>query len=137
MALPSQTTVSIASKKFNAYSAHFGISTDHEGKGMPTMGSLLCSIDFQVDINDTGNMPYATLQTIFELANIATRDKIVDMKIEFWNDDGKTDVVCSYAFRGWISHHSISSTGSNNPMLSLSVHPELGTKQFFNLQMGN
>jgi hypothetical protein len=137
VAIPSQTTVSIAGKKFNAYSAHFGISTDHEGKGQPTMGTLMCSIDFQVDINDTGNMPYATLQTIFDLANIVTKDKIVDMKIEFWNDDGKKDVVCSYTFRGWICHYSISSAGSNNPMLSLSVHPELGTKQFFNFQMGN
>jgi hypothetical protein len=73
----------------------------------PIMGSLLRSIDFQVDINDTVNMPYGTLQALFHLANIATKGKIVDIKIEFWNDDSKTDVICSYAFRGWICHYTL------------------------------
>lgn len=137
MALPAQTTVTVDGNKFLAYSSHFGISTDHEGKGQPTMGTLLCSIDFQADINDTVNMPYSTLQAIFNLANTVTKEKIVPIKVEFWNDDSRTDVICSYAFQGWISHYSISSTGSNNPMLSLSVHPAMGSKQFFEIQMGN
>ena len=135
MALPSQTTVTVNGNKFNSYSSHFGISTDHEGKGF--MGTLLCSIDFQIDINDTVNMPFDTLQALFKLANVTTKDKIVDIKIEFWNDDGKTDVICSYSFRSWISHYSISSTGSNNPILSLSVHPALGAQQLFDIKMGN
>lgn len=85
MALPSQTTVTVNGNKFNSYSSHFGISTDHEGKGLPIMGTLLCSIDFQIDINDTVNMPFDTLQALFKLANVTTKDKIVDIKIEFWN----------------------------------------------------
>jgi hypothetical protein len=70
MAMPSRTTVTIDGNKFNAYSASFGISTEHEGKGMPLMGTLTCAIDFHVDINDTANMPFSTLKALFNMANM-------------------------------------------------------------------
>ena len=101
------------------------------------MGSLFCTVDFNVDINDDINMPFATLKALFELANIATSDKIKDIKIEFWRDDSKTDVVCSYSFRGWINHFNITSSEDSNHVLSLSVQPAMSKQNFHEFNMGN
>ena len=137
MAIPSRTTVTIDGNKFDAYSTNFGITTQHDGRGIPVMGSLLCSVDFGVDINDNVNMPYDTLQALFQMANIVTRDKVKEIKIEFWQDDSKTDAVCTYTFQGWINHFNISSSGGGNHILSLSVHPTLDKENFYDIVMGN
>lgn len=65
MAQPSNATVSIDGDKFNALSAHVGVETDHDHHGLPQMGTLRCSISCIVDIHDTVNMPFATLQKLF------------------------------------------------------------------------
>ena len=137
MAQPTRTTVTIDGNSFDAFSVDFGISTESAGSGVPMMGSLACAIDVRVDINDTVNMPFATLRSLYDLANVATRNKIKDIKLEFWVDDAKTDVVCSYAFQGWISRFHISSSGSANHTLSLSVEPALQKDQYHKIDMSN
>ncbi len=101
------------------------------------MGSVACAIDIQVDINDTTNMRFATLRSLFDLANIVTRDKVKDMKIDFWTDDSRSDVVCSYSFQGWISRFHINSSGDANHTLSLSLVPSLTREQYHKIDMSN
>jgi hypothetical protein len=137
MASPSGTTVTIDGNKFDAHSVNFGVSTSHEGDGMPMMGTLNCAIEFHIDINDNVNMPFTTLKALFDMANIVTRDKIKDIKIEFWRDESHQDAVCVYSFRGWIHNFNISSSGDANHTLSLSVEPALGKQQFHEFSMTN
>ncbi len=73
IAQPSRTTVTIDGKFFNAITTDFGISTEHDGSGMPLMGTVSCAIDVHVDMNDNVNMPFSTLRSLVELANIVTR----------------------------------------------------------------
>ena len=137
MAQPSRSTVTIDGNSFRALTTDFGISTENSGHGMPLMGSLACAIDLQVDINDTVNMPFTTLRKLFEMANIVTRDKIRDIRIEFWLDENRTDVVCAYSFQGWISRFHINSSGEANHTLSLSLEPALMKDQYHKFDMTN
>jgi hypothetical protein len=137
MALPSNATVTIDGSKFNAMSAHVGISTAHDQLGMPLMGTLQTAIAFVVDMHDNLNMPYATLQKLFNLANIVTKDKIKDVKVEFWADESQADALCTYSFKGWISEFSTGSGGGSNHTLSLRVQPALDQKNFIDLTLGN
>jgi hypothetical protein len=134
---PSQTTVTIDGNKFNAIGTHVGMTTVHDERGMPLMGSQSCSISVTVDIHDNVNMPYATLSTLFGLANQITKDKIRDIKIEYWADESKQDAICVYQFSGWISSfYTISGSGSNH-ILSLTLQPALDSKQYINVKMSN
>jgi hypothetical protein len=104
---------------------------------MPQMGSLSCGIEVVVDIHDNQNMPFSTLKRLFELANVVTRDKIKDIKIEFWQDEHRQDVICSYAFKGWISHWHTGSGGGGNHMLSMSIQPAMNQQNFSELRISN
>jgi len=137
MAQPSRTTVTIDGNSFNAISTNFGISTVHDNTGMPMMGAVSCAVDVHVDANDNVNLPFATLRSLFDLANIPTRDKIKDIKIEFWVDDSRTDVICSCAFRGWISHFNIGSSSGSNHLLTMSLQPALTSDHFHKIEMSN
>ena len=85
------------------------------------MGSLRPIITAVVDIHDTDNMPFASLQALYELANIVTYSKIRPIKVQFWKDDAREDVVCSFAFEGWLAGFHISGGGGANHMLSLRL----------------
>jgi hypothetical protein len=137
MAAPSITTVSIDGQKFNALSASVSFATASDNAGMPQMGSLSCGIDVVVDIHDNQNMPFATIKKLFDLANVVTRDKIKDMKVEYWQDEHQKDVICSYAFKGWISHWHTSSGGGSNHVLSLSLQPAINSQNFSDLRISN
>ena len=63
---PSHATVTIDEMRFDALSTHVGISIAHDDRGMPLMGSVVCSMSVTVDIHDTGNLPFGTLQQLFE-----------------------------------------------------------------------
>src|SRR6266849_487473 len=104
MALPLVTTVTIDGDKFDAISVSVGLSTHTDSVGLPMMGTFQPAIEVVVDIHDDKNLPYATLNKLFNLAKIVTREKIKDMKIEFWKDENRQDVICSYVIQGWISH---------------------------------
>jgi hypothetical protein len=137
MANPSVSSITIDGETFNALSVHFSVSSTHGNVGMPVMGSLVCSIEVMVDMHDTKNMPYATLQKLFSLASTVTSDSIKDIKIQFWTDETQQDAICTYSFRGWIAHYSNASGSGSNHTLSMSLQPALDEKQFVNITMGN
>ena len=112
---------------------------------MPEMGSLETSIRVCVDFHDDANLPHSALKKIFDLANVVTRDKIKDIKIEFWKDDAHQDALCSYGFKGWISSFETSNPpaglGEDHPrlnhMLILDIEPALNQQNFKEIKMGN
>ena len=137
MAQPSVTTVTIDGHKFNAFSVNVSLSTASEMAGMPMMGSLNSNIQVSVDMHDNTNLPFGTLKALFDLVNIVTRDKIKDIKIEFWQDDSQNDALCTYSFKGWISHWNTGSGGGGNHTLTMSLQPSLDTKNYLDLKMSN
>jgi hypothetical protein len=86
------------------------------------MGSLVTNIRVLVDFHDDTNMPHATLKKLFDLANVVTREKIKDMKIEFWKDDSKQDALCAYAFKGWISRFETSNPAPEAVPAAMAAH---------------
>jgi hypothetical protein len=139
MAQPSVTTVTIDGDKFDALSASVSFSTASDNAGMPMMGSFNSSIEIIVDLHDNKNMPFSTVKKLFELAKVVTKDKVKDVKIEFWQDENRQDVLCSYAFKGWISHWHTGSGGggTSNHTLSISVQPAIDTKNYNDLRISN
>lgn len=136
MASPTVTSITIDGDTFNALSAHFSVAAMHD-IGMPLMGSLTWGIEATIDMHDTENMPFATLQKLFKLASTVTQESVKDIKVQFWADDGRTDAICTYSFQGWISHFSNSSGSGGNHLLTLSFQPKLDANQYADITMGN
>lgn len=103
MANPYRSTVTIDGTKFDAVSTQVVFATAKDRSGMPEMGSLRTKIRVWADFHDDQNLPNSALKKFFDMANVVTRDKIKDIKIEFWKDDSHQDALCSYKFKGWIS----------------------------------
>ena len=142
MASPNRCTVTIDGTKFDAVSANVTANTPKDNSGMPQMGALGTDITVCVDMHDDQNLPNSTLKKLFDLANVVTRDKIKDMKIEYWKDDSKQDALCSYSFKGWISKFSTSNPintgdGGMNHMLVLDLEPALNQQNFKELKLSN
>ena len=74
---------------------------------------------------------------LYDLANIVTRDKIVNIKAEFWADEHQQDALCTYTFRGWISAFHTTGGGSANHTLAMTFAPELDQQQYVKVEMGN
>ncbi len=124
---------------------------------MPQMGSLTTQIRVIADFHDDKNVPYSAIKKFFDLANVVTRDKIKDVKIEFWKDDAHQDALCSYAFKGWISRFETSNphpTGAagdegkfiNDPtsafptlnhVMVLDLEPAINQENFKEIKMSN
>jgi len=102
-ASPYRSTVTVDGNKFDCVSVSVAFQTEKDRSGMPQMGSLSTSIKAYVDFHDNQNLPFSTLKSLFDLSNVVTRDKIRDVKIEFWKDDSHQDALASYNFKGWIS----------------------------------
>jgi hypothetical protein len=159
MAAPYRCTVTIDGTKFDAVSTSVTFATDKDKTGMPTMGSLITEIRVWADFHDDKNLPFGTIKKFFDMANVVTRDKIKDMKIEFWKDDSHQDALCSYAFKGWISRFETSNdkeftkgmdlgdedehkaflglAPALNHMLVLDLEPTLSQEHFGDLKMSN
>ncbi|HLJ88278.1 MAG TPA: hypothetical protein VKZ53_15775 [Candidatus Angelobacter sp.] len=152
MANPLRSTVTIDGAKFDALSSLVSFTTLKDRAGMPEMGSLATEIKVYVDFHDDKNMPQSTLKKLFDLTHVVTRDKVVDMKIEYWKDDAKKDALCSYRFKGWISRfetgnplsYATGSTGNGNPtpaginhLLVLDLEPSMNQQNFKDISMGN
>lgn len=137
MPQPSNTTVTIDGAKFNAMSASLSLATKSDHAGMPLMGSLNIAIEVIVDLHDNKNIPFAIVKKLFELANVVTRDKIKEIKIEFWQDENQQDALCSYVFNGWISHFHTGSGEGANHLLSLSIQPAVDSKNSADLKISN
>jgi len=120
MAAPCRCTVTIDGTKFDAVSTSIKFGTEKDNAGMPQMGSLTTEIRVWADFHDDQNVPFSSINKFFNLANVVTRDKVKDMKIEFWKDDSHQDALCSYNFKGWISRFETSNPSSSSPALSLS-----------------
>jgi len=118
MAAPYRCTVTIDGTKFDAVSTSIKFGTETDNTGTAKMGSLTTEIRVWADFHDDKNLPFGSIKKFFDLANVVTRDKIKDMKIEFWKDDSHQDALCSYAFSGWLSRFELS-----NPVEGL---PDLG-----------
>ena len=137
MANPANTTITIDGTKLNAFSTQVGLSTCVDSSGMPSMGSLTCAIEFSADMHDTTNVPFGTVQKFFNLANLPTKDKIKQVKIEFWQDDATHNALCSLSFKGWISSWNVSSGGGANHTLSISIQPALDQQNYHDFSLGN
>jgi hypothetical protein len=151
-ATPYRSTCTIDGTKFDCVSISVAFSTEKDRAGMPQMGSLKTSIRCLVDFHDSDNVPYSTLNKLFNMANVVTRDKIKDMKVEFWKDDAKQDALCSYSFKGWISNFHTSNpmiksekseksdrNGNQglNHMLILTLEPALNQQNFKEISISN
>ena len=138
MAKPSVTTVTIDGLRFNAHTANVSVATSADMAGMPGMGSLNAGVQVVVDMHDNENMPFSTLKHLFDLASVVTRDKVTDVKIEYWQDESQEDALCVYSFRGWISHWNTGSGGDgSNHTLQMNLQPALDTQNFVEFQMSN
>ena len=125
MAAPYRCTVTIDGTKFDAVSTSVKFATEKDKAGMPQMGSLKTEIRVWADFHDDQNLPFGTLKKFFDLANVVTRDKIKDVKIEFWKDDSHQDALCSFGFKGWISHFETSNPSDETLGLDLSEGDEI------------
>jgi len=138
---PYRSTVTIDGTKFNAVSALVRFQTDKDRAGMPQMGSLRTNIRVWVDFHDDTNLPHSSLKKLFDLANVVTRDKVKDVKIEFWKDESQQDALCSYSFKGWISGFHTCNPGQSaddvNHLLVLDLEPSLNQQNFKDVTMSN
>ncbi len=153
MASPLRCTITIDDTKFDAVGTSVKFNTEKDRAGMAQMGSLRTSIRVWADFHDDTNLPHAAVKKLFTLANVVTRDKIKDMRIEYWKDDSRQDALASYSFRGWISRfetsnpHQLvpSSDGDGHPdppsdlnhMLVLDLEPALNQQNFNEIKMSN
>jgi hypothetical protein len=152
MSSPLRSTVTVDGNKFDALASTVRFATLKDRAGMPEMGTLSTAIKIYVDFHDDTNVPHSILQRLFTLANVVTRDKIVDMKIEYWKDDAKKDALCSYKFKGWISRFETgnpmpttspdgnvdsSSHSTVNHLLTLELEPAMNQQNFKDISMGN
>lgn len=129
------TSITIDGDKFGAIGARFDVTTRHDGTGLPLIGSQAFGIEVTVDMHDDENLPFDTMRKLFQLSNQITRDKIKDIKIEFWKDERQQDALSVFSFKGWISRFSV--TSGHNHTLTLHLQPALDAKQFVDLQHGN
>jgi hypothetical protein len=153
MPTPYRCTVTIDGTKFNAVASSVRFTTAKDLSGMAQMGSLETNVRVWADFHDDTNLPHSALKKFFDLANVVTRDKIKDMKIEYWKDDNHQDALCTYSFKGWISrfetsnpHESAvySSNGSHpsppenlNHLMVLDLEPALNQANFKEVKMSN
>jgi len=156
---PYRCTVTLDGVKFNAVSSTIKFHSERDRAGMPQMGSLQTTIRVVADFHDDLNLPFSAVKKFFDLANVVTRDKIKDIKIEFWKDDKHEEALCGYAFKGWVSRFETSNphplgnlTGTgeealvNDPTLAyqnlnhvmvLDLEPTLNQESFKEIKMIN
>jgi hypothetical protein len=142
---PYRSTVTIDGTKFDAVSTQVIFTTAKDRSGMPEMGSLKTNIRVWADFHDDKNLPFGSVSKFFELANVVTRDKIKDIKIEFWKDDKHEDALCCYKFKGWVSNFETSNpplemngdAPSLNHMLVMDLEPVLNQQNFQEISISN
>jgi hypothetical protein len=159
-ASPYRCTITIDGTKFNAVSATVRFHSNKDRAGMPQMGSLATNIRVIADMHDDKNVPFSAIKKFFDMANVVTRDKIKDMKIEYWKDDSHQDALCSYSFKGWVSRYEtanphpigayegdfVTGGGASDPtdvyqtvnhMLVLDLEPTLNQENFTEIKLSN
>jgi|SRR5579872_4741311 len=137
MASPRVTTVQIDDVMFNSDSVSIGFTTQSNVAGLPLMGSLHTNVEVVIDAHDTDNLPFGSLQKLFELSKLVTRDKVKTVTIKFWKDDAAKDVICTFTFEGWISHFQMHSAGGGNHTIVMSLQPTLDQQNYHVIDIGN
>jgi hypothetical protein len=153
-----RVSVTIDGKKFKAIQAIFGVSTQKDQNGKPLKESLSTRVRVWADISDQQNVPFGTLKSFFDLANVATHDKIKDIKVEFWKEDKVGgDTICCYQFKGWVgkfeTYNPVASKdmtssgaesaggygglGSYNNILYLELEPVIDLEKYGSVQLSN
>lgn len=148
-AQPYRSTCTIDGNKFDAVESSVVFETAKDRAGMPQMGSLRTRIHVVVDFHDDKNMPFSTLSKLFDMANVVTRDKLKDIKIEFWKDDAHQDALACYKFKGWISRFQTCNPAGGdaspvpseapplNHMLILFLEPAMNAQNFQEIALSN
>jgi hypothetical protein len=137
MASPSNTTITVDGIKLKAFSTQVGLATFVDTNSMPTTGSLTCAMNFSADMHDTVNVRFATVKKYFDLANVPTKEKINDVKIEFWKDEHRQDAICTLSSKDWTSSWNVSTNSGSNHVFSVSIQPALDQQNYHDLQIGN
>jgi hypothetical protein len=141
--MPGRVSCTIDGTKFNAVEAVFAMNTQKDHAGMAVLQTLNTAVQVRIDLNDDKNCPFQTIKTLFELGNVPDRSKIKSMKIEFWKDDTMKDVICTYAFNGWISSFRTTNVGSDigsttyNHVLDIELTPVINKENHQNVTIGN
>jgi hypothetical protein len=141
--MPGRVSVTIDGTKFNAADAAFSMNTQKDHAGMPVLQTLNTSVHVRVDLNDDQNFPFGSIQKLFTLGNVPSREKIKEVKVEFWKDDAMKDVICSYKFKGWISLFRVSNIGSDtggstyNHVLDIELTPIINKENYQEITIGN
>jgi hypothetical protein len=153
-AAPYRCTVTIDGTKFNAVATSVRFSTQKDRAGTAQMGSLRTAIRVWADFHDDVNLPHSTVKKLFDLANVVTRDKIKDMKIEYWKDDSHQDALAAYSFKGWVSRFETSNPHDSlttrtvqddhpappdglNHLIALDLQPAMNQQNFGDIKMSN
>jgi hypothetical protein len=129
--------------RFDVEEAIVDVSTTPDLTGMPVLQSLKTVVHFTINANDQENIPFASIQKLFDLSNVPEENKIKNCKVEFWKNDKKQDVIASYSFKGWISHFRTSNTGiensnkSYNHLIHVTVIPVINKALHSELRIGN
>jgi len=122
--------------------AIFAMHTSADPSGMPMMQTLNTSVQVRIDLHDTQNIKFQSLKKLFDLSNVATREKIKDMKIELWDDDSKQNVICSFKCKAWISSFRVSNVGGDtgatyNNCLDIVFTPVHNQANYQEITLGN
>jgi hypothetical protein len=153
-AAPYRCTVTVDGTKFDAVSTSVKFQTDKDRAGMAQMGSLSTAIRVWADFHDDTNLPHASVKKLFDLANVVTRDKVKDIKIEYWKDDSHQDALAAYSFKGWIGRFETSNPNGMvttrtvqddhpappadlNHMLVLDLVPAMNQQNFSEIKLSN
>lgn len=132
-----KTSVAIGGLTLNALSVQFAVHNQHSFDGMPQMGALACAIDVSLDMHDTVSLPFTAIRSLFDLVNGVDSSKIQDVKITYWTDESKTDVICVFSFRAWVASFTTVSNPQANHTLTLHLQPELDQGKFIKIDVRN
>ena len=132
-----KTSVGIGGLTLNTLSVQFAVHNQHSFDGMPQMGALACAIDISLDMHDTASLPFTAIRSLFDLVNGVDSSKIQDVKITYWTDESKTDVICVFAFRAWVASFTTVSNPQANHTLTLHLQPELDQGKFVKIDVRN
>jgi hypothetical protein len=141
--MPVRATLSFDGEKLDVVEAIFAMNTQKDPAGMPVMQTLSTSVQVRIDLHDDKNVPFGTLKKLFDLSNVATREKVKDMKMELWKDDAKKDVVCSFKCKAWISSFRVSNVGGDvggttyNHLLDIEFTPVHNQANYQEITLGN
>jgi hypothetical protein len=137
-----RATLTFDGEKIDVVEAVFAMHTAADPSGMPMMQTLNTTVQCRIDLHDTQNAKFQTLKKLFDLSNVATREKIKDMKIELWDDDSKQNVICSFKCKAWISSFRVSNIGGDtgatyNNVLDIELRPVHNQANYQEITLGN